>query len=144
MALYARDTQNSVHAVIPIHMGSTTSPLSPQTTSAINLQFNNRERAEFCDVDRRITLPDVNTPVLSIVLELGAEDSEHPETDLVQIKQMRYRSTRSNAEGRHRNGHHYSVVAYGHGSATFGVIPKEVEGLYGYVPRSTGNAGCES
>ncbi|KAF8730491.1 hypothetical protein RHS02_07693, partial [Rhizoctonia solani] len=41
MALQAKDGHESIDAVIPVHIGSTTGPINPSTTSAINLQFKN-------------------------------------------------------------------------------------------------------
>ncbi|QRV83937.1 G2/mitotic-specific cyclin cdc13 [Ceratobasidium sp. AG-Ba] len=45
MALQAKECQESIDAVIPIHMGTLKTPISPKTTSAINLQFKNRKQA---------------------------------------------------------------------------------------------------
>ncbi|KAG8712506.1 hypothetical protein FRC08_014483 [Ceratobasidium sp. 394] len=73
MALLADDCQCSIDAVIPIHMGPITTPISPETTSVINLQFRNRKKAHDCYVDRRITVPDVTKPVISIIFEFGME-----------------------------------------------------------------------
>ncbi|KDN34681.1 hypothetical protein RSAG8_12230, partial [Rhizoctonia solani AG-8 WAC10335] len=43
MAIRAPDGQESIDAVIPIHMGPLNTPISSKTTSAINLQIKNRK-----------------------------------------------------------------------------------------------------
>ncbi|CAE6421266.1 unnamed protein product [Rhizoctonia solani] len=75
MAIQARDGQTSIDAVIPIHMGSLTNPISSKTTSAINLQFNNRKTALDCHVNRSTTVPDPEMPVVSIVFEFGITET---------------------------------------------------------------------
>ncbi|CAE6438410.1 unnamed protein product [Rhizoctonia solani] len=71
MALQAKDGQESIDAVIPVHMGSLDVPISPKTTSAINLQFKNRKTAGECHVIRSISVPNPEMPVISIVFEFG-------------------------------------------------------------------------
>ncbi|KAF8325288.1 uncharacterized protein EI90DRAFT_2189645 [Cantharellus anzutake] len=66
MALQAKDNQKSIDAVIPIHMRHAAEPISPKSTSGINLRFKNREEAEYCRVSRGITVPSK-----SIIFELG-------------------------------------------------------------------------
>ncbi|KAG8690277.1 hypothetical protein FRC11_012725, partial [Ceratobasidium sp. 423] len=71
MAIQAMDGQVSIDAVIPIHMGPLTASISSKTTSAINLQFKNRKEALDCHVNRSVTVPNVEMPVISIIFEFG-------------------------------------------------------------------------
>ncbi|KDN40562.1 hypothetical protein RSAG8_08034, partial [Rhizoctonia solani AG-8 WAC10335] len=82
MAMQAKDNQYSIDAVIPIHMGPITRPITTETTSTINLQFKNRLVSSSCTIDQKITVPDLKQPVISIVFELG---EKLPKAPLVQL-----------------------------------------------------------
>ncbi|CCO35504.1 hypothetical protein BN14_09622 [Rhizoctonia solani AG-1 IB] len=127
MALYARDGQESIDAVIPVHMGPITSPISPSTTSAINLQFKNRPTALECNVKRSITVPDPNVPAISIVFELGVTGRH---STPVAITNKTPRNARSTGNVLHHNDRHYQILAKGCDSATFKVISTTEEPQY--------------
>ncbi|KAG8707118.1 hypothetical protein FRC11_007674 [Ceratobasidium sp. 423] len=129
MAMQAKDNQASIDAVIPVHMGSITSPITTETTSAINLQFKNRKRPLPCSVDRNITVPDPKQPVISIVLEFGGQ-SELP---LVEVHHWNFPETRSHKSIPHYDDNHYSLVARGCGPETYGVIPEKAKKSYGII-----------
>ncbi|CAE6362278.1 unnamed protein product [Rhizoctonia solani] len=125
MAIQARDGQASIDAVIPIHMGSLTDPISSKTTSAINLQFKNRVNAVDCHVNRLITVPNVEMPVISIIFEFGVTETA---VDPISITSELFPTTQ--AQTLHRDDRHYQIVAHGCNSRVFGAIPLEVEPEY--------------
>ncbi|QRV81285.1 G2/mitotic-specific cyclin cdc13 [Ceratobasidium sp. AG-Ba] len=127
MALQAKDCQQSIDAVIPIHMGSLTDPISPKTTSAINLQFKNRKRTEECNVDRTITVPEPEMLTISIVFELGV-DFEAPR--FVDIKNQPLPETRGNINEVHVNDRHYQIVVHGCDSTVFAAIRADAQEDY--------------
>ncbi|CAE6531284.1 unnamed protein product [Rhizoctonia solani] len=138
MAMQAKDNQESIDAVIPIHMGPITSPITTQTTSAINLQFKNRKQSRRCFVDRSITVPDFKQPVISIVFELGERLPELPEAKLKQLVRSHHSSPLgSRNEGDestlHPDDHHYLFVARGCGPNTYKAIPEEVKMCYDII-----------
>ncbi|KAG9120007.1 hypothetical protein FRC07_004680 [Ceratobasidium sp. 392] len=116
MAIQAKDNQTSINAVIPIHMGSPTTPIPEKTTSAINLQFKNRKQALDCKVDGSITVPDKATPVISIIFEFGSEDVG------VEVKRRSHPVTRQGKTELHQDDRHYEIVVRGRSSEVFGVI----------------------
>ncbi|CAE6428764.1 unnamed protein product [Rhizoctonia solani] len=122
MAIQAKDGQESIDAVIPIHMGPLTSPILAESTSAINLQFKNRKMATDCHVNRSITVPDEEMPVISIIFEFGATETRPQPVTIT--------STSNQGLKPHRDDCHYQIVAYGCNSKVFGAIPLEVEEKY--------------
>ncbi|KAF8329151.1 uncharacterized protein EI90DRAFT_3063346, partial [Cantharellus anzutake] len=128
MALQAKDNQESIDAVIPVHMGDPTKSISPESTSAINLKFKNRKEAKPCRVLRQITVPDEKVAVISIIFELGARKIGEP--GLVTITKDIPHNTRSSASKLHWDDHHYEIVAHGCISETFAAIPSAVEPKY--------------
>ncbi|CAE6426035.1 unnamed protein product [Rhizoctonia solani] len=127
MAIQARDGQASIDAVIPIHMGPLTAPISSKTTSAINLQFKNRKTALDCHVNRSITVPELTKPVISIIFEFGIQETiSHP----VRITSKTPRLTSNQKKQLHRDDYHYQIVAHGCNSRVFKAIPLEVEPMY--------------
>ncbi|KAF8749259.1 hypothetical protein RHS01_10250 [Rhizoctonia solani] len=127
MALQAKDGHESIDAVIPVHIGSTTSPIDPSTTSAINLQFKNRQRPMECNVKRSITVPDLKLPVISIVFELGITGSIREPVTIVQEPRG---PTRSGTRAIHPDDHHYQIIVKGCSGKAFGVISDEAEAQY--------------
>ncbi|KAF8342621.1 uncharacterized protein EI90DRAFT_3029644 [Cantharellus anzutake] len=128
MALQAKDNQESIDAVIPVHMGDPTKSISPESTSAINLQFRNRKEAKPCRVLRQITVPDEKVAVISIIFELGARKIGEP--GLVTITEDIPHNTRSSPSKLHPDDHHYEIVAHGCISETFAAIPSAVQPKY--------------
>ncbi|QRV97548.1 G2/mitotic-specific cyclin cdc13 [Ceratobasidium sp. AG-Ba] len=127
MALLDKENQESIDAVIPVHMGPLTTPISPATTSAINLQFKNRKQAAQCSVDRKITVPDTNVPTISIVFEFGVKGDK---SGTVAIKQRSPRTVGRNGGSTQLNDHHYHITAYGCNSKVFGTIRPDTEQDY--------------
>ncbi|KAJ1304934.1 hypothetical protein OPQ81_006067 [Rhizoctonia solani] len=127
MAIQARDTQASIDAVIPIHKAPKTSPISPRTTSAINLQFKNRKNAVDFHIDRSITVPDANMPVISIIFEFGVTQNQSSPISIVSKPE---RITPSQSNSPHCDDHHYQIIAYGCTSTVFGAIRPTKEGKY--------------
>ncbi|KAH7334560.1 hypothetical protein B0J17DRAFT_734066 [Rhizoctonia solani] len=145
MAIQATDNKESMNAVIPIHMGHITSSIITKTTSAINLQFKNRKRALPCSVDRSITVPDFEQPVISIVFELGEELPKLKKAELSQLVQshnvdpLETGNEDSDSESApHPDDHHYSFVARGCGPKTYKVIPEEATTYYDIILASGG------
>ncbi|KAG9119644.1 hypothetical protein FRC07_005256 [Ceratobasidium sp. 392] len=116
MAIQVKDNQTSIDAVIPIHMGSPTAPISEKTTSAISLQSKNRTQALDCKVDRSITVPDKATAVISIIFEFGSEDVG------VEVKHRSHPVSRQGKTELHQDDRHYEIVVRGRSSEVFGVI----------------------
>ncbi|GAB1527882.1 hypothetical protein RhiTH_011070 [Rhizoctonia solani] len=127
MALQAKDGHESIDAVIPVHIGSTTSPIDPSTTSAINLQFKNRQRPMECNVKRSTTVPDLKLPVISIVFELGISGSIREPVTIVQEPRG---PTRSGTRAIHPDDHHYQIIVKGCNGKAFGVISDKAEAQY--------------
>ncbi|KAG9093715.1 hypothetical protein FS749_013904 [Ceratobasidium sp. UAMH 11750] len=123
MGLLADDCQCSIDAVIPIHMGPITTPILPETTSVINLQFRNRKKAHDCYVDRRITVPDVTKPVISIIFEFGMEGQGSNAVEMGEND--------CHHEGQERGeDRHCLIVAWGCSPAVFGAILPGTEEQY--------------
>ncbi|CUA74384.1 Polyketide synthase PksJ [Rhizoctonia solani] len=122
-AIQAKDKQDSIDAVIPIHMGDVTDPITPETTSAISLQFKNRENARHCSVDRSITVPDTSLPMISIVLELGEEDPSPP---LVRVGGASDQDALNEVN-------HYTLIARGHGPETFNAVTATSKPFYDVI-----------
>ncbi|KEP50058.1 putative G2/mitotic-specific cyclin cdc13 [Rhizoctonia solani 123E] len=122
-AIQAKNNQVSIDAVIPIHMGSITDPITTGTTSAINLRFQNRKDVQSCSVDRSITVPNVLQPVISIVFELG---EEHPPPPLVRA----HNASRPEKAQVHVDDHHYMLIARGHGPETFNAVSEQSKPSY--------------
>ncbi|KAG8733953.1 hypothetical protein FRC11_014552 [Ceratobasidium sp. 423] len=122
-AVQAKDGQESIDAVIPLHMGSLTTPISPKTTSAINLQFKNRQDAVECHVKRSITVADLDMPVISIIFQFRAPTNK---SGPITITSKKTPNTRSKKETSHQDDHHYQIVANGCSSATFNAIPSSM------------------
>ncbi|KAF8205492.1 hypothetical protein K438DRAFT_2014426 [Mycena galopus ATCC 62051] len=131
MALQAKENQVSIDAVIPIHMAAPATPISPATTSAINLQFKNRKQASDCHVDHTITVSDTTKATISIVFELGARNQPPG----VCIRHQNHTKTRGTEDKVHPNDHHYLIVAYGCDSEVFSAIPPEAEPDYKTILR---------
>ncbi|KAF8749052.1 hypothetical protein RHS01_10436 [Rhizoctonia solani] len=127
MALQAKDGHESIDAVIPVHIGSVTSPIDPSTTSAINLQFKNRQRPMECNFKRSTTVPDLKLPVISIVFELGITGSIREPITIVQEPRG---PTRSGTRAIHPDDHHYQIIVKGCSGKVFGVISDEAEAQY--------------
>ncbi|KAF8684561.1 hypothetical protein RHS04_01240 [Rhizoctonia solani] len=126
VALQAKDGQESVDAVIPIHMGALENPILPATTSAINLQFKNRQTARRCHIDRTITVSDHKKPVISIVFEFAAKTRrEGP----IQANEELCHSGQSTKQAVCDN-YHYHFTARGCNSAVFKAIPSTTEFQY--------------
>ncbi|KAJ1307080.1 hypothetical protein OPQ81_001199 [Rhizoctonia solani] len=130
MAIQAKDNQASIDAVILVHMGPITKPITTETTSAINLQFKNRKRSLECSVDRSITVPDFNQPVTSIVFELGVKLAGEP---LVEAHHWDPPKTRSKKSGPHRDDHHYSFVARGCSPETYNAVHKDAKNSFDII-----------
>ncbi|CUA74277.1 Polyketide synthase PksJ [Rhizoctonia solani] len=122
-AIQAKDNQDSIDAVIPIHMGNVTDPITPETTSAINLQFKNRKNARYCSVDRSITVPDTSLPMISIVFELGEKDPSPP---LVRISGASDQDALNEVN-------HYTLIARGHGPETFNAVTATSKPFYDVI-----------
>ncbi|KAG8736229.1 hypothetical protein FRC10_009554 [Ceratobasidium sp. 414] len=127
MAIQAEDGQASIDAVIPVHMGSLTTPISLGTTSAINLQFKNRKKALDCHVNRLVTVPDITKPVISIIFELGDEGRE---SGTVEVVQKSHSVARLGEQQEHRDDRHYLIVAHGCSPAVFGAVLPGSEAQY--------------
>ncbi|KAH7334565.1 hypothetical protein B0J17DRAFT_770885 [Rhizoctonia solani] len=96
MAIQAKDNQVSIDAVIPIHMGPITSPITTQTTSAINLQFKNRKQT-------------------GRLFEFGEELPELPEAKLKQLVRPHHSNPPETGDEEfestvHPDDNHYSFV----------------------------------
>ncbi|KAF8340712.1 uncharacterized protein EI90DRAFT_2101962 [Cantharellus anzutake] len=129
MALQAKDNQDSIDAVIPVHMGPTSTTILPESTSAINLQFKNRKRAVPCHVDRSITVPEISMPVISIIFEFGYERAATDSLVTIHTKAT-HLTTRSSVGEMLPDDHHYQITAYGCTSETFQAVSPDVENLY--------------
>jgi hypothetical protein len=131
MALRAGEDCKSMDAVIPIHMGQLDDKISPASTSAINILAMNRScstRRVF--VDRSITVPNSDVPVLSVVMELGGlSPRSGPEECLVEFKKL----STCPSSGKTHDKNHYVLVAYGHGPRTYGVVSEDTEIFYSQI-----------
>lgn len=133
MALYGQATQRSIDAVIPIHMGETTREISPGTTSAINIQFKNRDDCRTVCIDRSITVPNKEIPTLSVIMELEdprVEEGNKPKLVEVQgpaiIPKLKAKSESSRSpHDESQEDNHYSIDLYGHGPETYSMVPEE-------------------
>ncbi|CAE6420243.1 unnamed protein product [Rhizoctonia solani] len=125
-ALQAKEGQESIDAVIPIHMGSLVDPVSAKTTSAINLQIKNRQGLSHCKIDRSITVPNVKMPVISIILELGVTGKQ---SNTIRVPKGPGRDPR-NKDKVNPDNHHYEIVARGCSSKLFRPVTSEVEQHY--------------
>ncbi|CAE6500643.1 unnamed protein product [Rhizoctonia solani] len=125
MAIQAMDGQASIDAVIPIHMGSLTTPISSKTTSAINLQFRNRRKALDRHVNRLITVPNVEMPVISILFEFGVTENVSVPVTI----------SREPEDGLHGDDRHYQIVAYGCNHTVFRAIPVAMDSKYESILR---------
>ncbi|KAG8702164.1 hypothetical protein FRC11_011643, partial [Ceratobasidium sp. 423] len=134
MAMQA-DNQVPIDAVIPIHMGPIKSPITTETTSAINLLFKNRKHSYPCSVDRSVTVPDPHQAVISIVLELGEKQSKLP---LVEAHHWDLPETQSDISVPHYDDNHYSFIARGCGPETYRAVPEEAKKSYDAILASGG------
>lgn len=129
MAFYGQATQQSIDAVIPIHMGKTTDRISPSTTSAINIQFKNRDDCRKVYIDRSITIPNDQNPTLSVIMHLGDPGEggcSTPELVVIQNpKDIPPEVLSDDSYPKGRDDHHYSIVVYGHGPRVYRVIPED-------------------
>ncbi|KAJ1300617.1 hypothetical protein OPQ81_002271 [Rhizoctonia solani] len=136
MAIQAKENQFSIDAVVPIHMGPITSPITMETTSAINLQFKNRKRSASCYVDRTVTVSDPNQPVISIVFELGEKLGRQLEgKKLKRLVEVHHQDSKS---GSHQDNMHYSFVARGCRHETYKAVPEDTERSYHVILASGG------
>ncbi|CAE6359001.1 unnamed protein product [Rhizoctonia solani] len=126
LAIQCKDNQYSVDAVIPIHMGPITNPITTETTSAIGLQFKNRVAPEPCSVNRSITIPDLEQPVISIVFELGEKSPKDPLVEAHHTFPPITRNKLSNPRPG-PDDNHYSFVAHGCTHETYNAIPDREE-----------------
>ncbi|KAB5596236.1 hypothetical protein CTheo_221 [Ceratobasidium theobromae] len=136
MALQRQDGQESIDAVIPIHFGELSDPISPQTTSAINIQINNRQQCRQVHVDRSITVPNHELPCLSVVMELGDHQAiagTRKDTNLINIQDIKDTPVKTLEENQLQEVRHYSVIAYGHGPGTYGVVPQSAVSQYSRI-----------
>ncbi|CAE6478689.1 unnamed protein product [Rhizoctonia solani] len=126
MALQAKEGHECIDAVIPIHMASLDIPISPQTTSAINLQFKNRKDSPKCHVNRLITVPDKRMPVISLIFDLGVKGKC---ADSVEISYQEPANT-SATNKPHHDDHHYEIVARGCSSELYEPITGDTKLQY--------------
>ncbi|CAE6399124.1 unnamed protein product, partial [Rhizoctonia solani] len=126
MAIQAKEGQESIDAVIPIHMGSLDDPVSAETTSAINLQIKNRQGLSRCKIDRSITVPNAKMPVISIILELGATGEQSNTIEVLEVPDKQL----CNKDTLHPDDHHYQIIARGCSSNLFRPVSSETEGHY--------------
>ncbi|EUC56123.1 G2/mitotic-specific cyclin cdc13, putative, partial [Rhizoctonia solani AG-3 Rhs1AP] len=126
MAIQAKAGQESIDAVIPIHMGSLDDPVSAETTSAINLQVKNRQGLSHCKIDRSITVPNAKMPVISIILELGVTGKQSNTIDVLEVPDKQL----CNKDKLGSDDHHYHIVARGCSSEMFRPVTSETEGHY--------------
>ncbi|KDN44044.1 hypothetical protein RSAG8_05776, partial [Rhizoctonia solani AG-8 WAC10335] len=127
-AIQAKENQVSIDAVIPIHMGSITDPITTKTTSAINLQFKNRKDVRHCPVDRSITVPDVRQPAISIVFEFGQEPQRSKRFHSHQVPRPETPQGET-----HVDDYHYTFIARGHGPETFNVVSERSKIFYDII-----------
>ncbi|CAE6458759.1 unnamed protein product [Rhizoctonia solani] len=126
VALQAKEGQESIDAVIPIHMGSLDDPVSAKRTSAINLQIKNRKGLSRCKIDRSITVPDVDMPVISIILELGVTGKK---SNTLWVPEGCGKDPRDKHKIR-PDDRHYQIVSRGCSSKLFRPVTSDVEGQY--------------
>ncbi|KAF8343845.1 uncharacterized protein EI90DRAFT_3284422 [Cantharellus anzutake] len=131
MALQAKDNQNLIDAVIPVHMGPLAASILPKSTSAINLQFKNRKKTGPCHISRQVTIPDEKMPVISIIFELG--DEQVGNDGLVAVAEARNCETYGSVDKTHWEDHHYEIVAHGCTSKTFVAVLPAVEPYYQHI-----------
>ncbi|CAE6496083.1 unnamed protein product [Rhizoctonia solani] len=124
-AIQINQGQASIDAVIPIHMGGVTDPITTNTVSAINVRFNNRKDVQYCAIDRSETVPDVGQPVITIVFELG---DESPVSPYVHIHKLREGQTQDPLDDLH-----YQLVARSHGPETFNVVSARTKAWYSII-----------
>ncbi|CUA71725.1 Putative leucine-rich repeat receptor-like serine/threonine-protein kinase At2g04300 [Rhizoctonia solani] len=129
MAIQTNDREVSMDVVIPIHMGPTTSPITEEATTAINMHFKNRKNPYRCSTNRGITVPNLDQPAISIVFEFGEES---PKAPLVESHHASPPLTRDGRSGSNLDPdrNHYSFVARGCTSKTYNAIPEEAEDYY--------------
>ncbi|KAG8740435.1 hypothetical protein FRC10_004326 [Ceratobasidium sp. 414] len=120
-AIQAKACQTSIDAVIPVHMGPRTAPISEKTTSAINLQFRNRTKALDCWVDRSILGSNKAKPAISIIFEFGC-----PEPGVIVDRRLHPASGKRETEPGW-DDHHYQIVAYGHSPTVFAAVAPDSE-----------------
>ncbi|CAE6537032.1 unnamed protein product [Rhizoctonia solani] len=120
----------SIDAIIPIHIGDIRDPITPETTSAICLQFQNRKNPQRCYANLP-TVSNIRQPGISIMFELG---EEHPSSPLVHS----YHEHRPETPNRevHTDDHHYGLIAHGHGPETFNVVSVQSKSFYGTILRT--------
>jgi hypothetical protein len=135
MALQSVQDQRSIDAVIPIHMGKLDDEISPSMTSAINIQVNNRRHRRAVYIDRSITVPNNQVPVLSVVMELGDSGPRScaGEECLVEFQSSSNCPSATLAKDPTRDHNHYVLVACGHGSKTYSVVSENSEKLYSQI-----------
>ncbi|QRW12193.1 aldo/keto reductase family protein [Ceratobasidium sp. AG-Ba] len=108
-------------------MGPLTTPISPNTTSSINLQFKSRKKSEERYVDQIIAVSEKLVPTLLIIFELGVDNKK---SEIVEVK-YRGRSTADcTASHAHYDDYHYNIIVYGCSSKSFGAIPPQAEEMY--------------
>ncbi|KAF8335966.1 uncharacterized protein EI90DRAFT_3047708 [Cantharellus anzutake] len=118
--------QSPVDFVIPILLGGPEQPINRKVTSALQVLINNRKYIPPGDalVNPRVTSPDPDVPVLSLILELGTQAS------FVDV-----RSCETQSDHRSPDDNHYLIVARGCSSETYSVIPPEYDTKYSYLLR---------
>ncbi|KAH7334529.1 hypothetical protein B0J17DRAFT_770850 [Rhizoctonia solani] len=100
--------------------------------------FKNRKHALPCTVNRSITVPDFEQPVISIVFELGEELPNLSEAELTQLVQPGHwelRKTRSSTSkpGPRQDDRHYLFVARGCSPDTYKAIPQDAKTCYDII-----------
>ncbi|EUC66195.1 G2/mitotic-specific cyclin cdc13, putative [Rhizoctonia solani AG-3 Rhs1AP] len=124
-ALQTMNGQESIDAVIPIHMTDRETPISAETTSAINLQIKNRKGLSNCNIQRSGTIPNAKMPVISVIMELGATGKQ---ADTLVVSKGPPPDTRSQGVD-HPDDHHYEIIARGCSSELYG-LTEGVESCY--------------
>ncbi|CUA69256.1 Non-structural polyprotein 1AB [Rhizoctonia solani] len=126
-AIQAKEGQDSIDAVIPIHIGDVTDPITTKTMSAINVQFKNRKQPDYCAVKRKITVPDPACPVISIVFELGFQPKDK-RTPLVEVQRAPEGDPQDPS-----NDFHYQILTRGHGAETFNAVDSGAQRAYDMI-----------
>ncbi|QRV98754.1 hypothetical protein RhiJN_26773 [Ceratobasidium sp. AG-Ba] len=126
-AIRTKGNQGSVDAVIPIHLGGTSDAISIKTTSAINIQVQNRSQPKESHVDRSATVPDPSKPTISLIFEFGATNPGIQINHKMESDPQKF--------GDHT---HYEIVVYSCGPEMFRPITKDMQGCYRSILGSGG------
>ncbi|KAF8331420.1 uncharacterized protein EI90DRAFT_1019614 [Cantharellus anzutake] len=128
---YVERSSIDLSFVIPVFFGGLEQPIDRGKTSALQVQIRNHKNRlpedEYYSVNPQITKPDLDVAVLSLILEFGAQ------TSLVGVQSYPHR--RAPSGERLPDEHHYLIVAHGCSSATYSVIPAELDKKYASLLR---------